>query len=928
MADAVVSFLVERLGNLLIDETTLLWSVRDQVQQMQTELKRIQCFLKDADKRQDEDASVRNWVSEIREAAYDIEDVIDSFMLKFAPRNGRRIHNPITKGIALHNLASKIDEIKSRIIDLTRSLQTYGITARKEGEGTSLAFERQRQLRWSFSHVVEEYIVGFDEDIRQLIAQLVNEEKCRVVSICGMGGLGKTTMAKAVYHHGDIRRHFEGFAWAYVSQQCERRDVWEGILLKLIIPSREEREEILRMRDEDLAKKLFKVQKEKKCLIVIDDIWSTEAWSTLSAAFPNETASGSKVLLTTRNKEVALIADQEGFVHEPDCLNEEKSWELFQRKAFPRRGDSDFKINKDKEKVGREMVGSCAGLPLAIVVLGGLLATKETLSEWDMVNRNIRSYLARTKGHEQARLSEVLALSYHELPYQLKPCFLYLSQFPEDFDIPTKKLVQQWVAEGFVFSQDEIEGDETLEDVAEGYLHSLINRCMVQVGVRGSIGRIKTCRLHDLMRDLCLLKARQESFMDIIDHWRGSETLGAFSSSNETRSIRRSRRLSILLREDVDDLILPQYKKNPNLRSLFFFRSKKHRLDIAKIMNSAVAKFKLLKVLDLEGIKGPKVKLPAGIGTLTQLRFLSIKKTLIRELPSSLVNLVLLETLNLQTINKFSWESTVQLPDVLWKMVWLRHLYLPKWCGDVTDKLQLANLINLQTLVNFPANKCDVKDLLRLTNLRKLVLNDARYFGNFVKIFDPLRKTLNFLMSLSLKTDILSFPDKVVDLRQLLLGCPRLCKLHIEGRIDNLPEYHEFPPSLAKLTLWGSRLQEDPMKTLEKLPNLRYFSGWEVFVGKKMVCSREGFPQLKTLLLRGLPNLEEWTVEEGAMPSLAHLGISDCYKLKMVPEGLMFITTLKELEIRWMTRAFKSLLQEDGEDFYKIQHVPSIVFLN
>ncbi|GKU97486.1 hypothetical protein SLEP1_g10629 [Rubroshorea leprosula] len=263
----------------------------------------------DADKRQDEHASVRNWVSGIRDATYDIEDVIDSFVLKFAPRNGRRIHNPITKGIALHNLASKIDKIKSQIIDLTRSLQTYGITARKE-EGTSLAFERQR-----------------------------------VVSICGIGGLGKTTMAKAVYHHGDIRRHFEGFAWAYVSQQCKRRDVWEGILLKLITPSREEREEILRMRDDDLAKKLYKVQKEKKCLIVIDDIWSTEAWSTLSAAFPNETASGSKILLTTRNKEVALISDREGLVHEPNCLNEEKSWELFQRKAFPRRGDSDTCFN-------------------------------------------------------------------------------------------------------------------------------------------------------------------------------------------------------------------------------------------------------------------------------------------------------------------------------------------------------------------------------------------------------------------------------------------------------------------------------------------------------------------------------------------------------------------------------------------------------
>ncbi|GKV51610.1 hypothetical protein SLEP1_g58245 [Rubroshorea leprosula] len=170
MADAVVYLLVERLGNVLIKETIALGSVRYQVQQMQIKLKRIPCFLKDADKRQDEDASVRNWVSEIGDAAFDIEDVIDSFVLEFAPRNGRRIHNPITKGMALQNLVSKIDEIKSQIIDLTRSLQTYGITARNEGEGTSLAFERQRQLRWSYSHVVEEYIVGFNEDIRQPIA--------------------------------------------------------------------------------------------------------------------------------------------------------------------------------------------------------------------------------------------------------------------------------------------------------------------------------------------------------------------------------------------------------------------------------------------------------------------------------------------------------------------------------------------------------------------------------------------------------------------------------------------------------------------------------------------------------------------------------------------------------------------------------------
>ncbi|XVE72314.1 hypothetical protein DITRI_Ditri11bG0029400 [Diplodiscus trichospermus] len=934
MAESVVSFLVERLGDLLIQEATLLWGVQNQVQQMQNELRRMQCFLKDADRRQDEDESVKNWVSEIRDAAYDVEDVIDNFIVKFASKKGGRIRNSIVHGRELHNLASEIERIKSQISDLTRSLQTYGITARKEGEGTSFASERQRKLRWSYSHLVEEHIVGFEENIELLIEKLVRDEHCRVVSICGMGGLGKTTLAKTLYHHPDIRRHFEGFAWSYISQQCKQRDVWEAILIKLVTPSKEEKEEILRLKDDELAKRLYKVQQEKRCLIVIDDIWTTDAWDTLCPAFPTEATAGSKILLTSRNKIVAMDADLKRFLHEPECLNQEKSWELFQRKAFPRKDEPGFVVNQAMENLGREMVGSCAGLPLALVVLGGLLATKETYNEWDMVHRNIKSHLARSKDRgRQARLSEVLALSYHELPYQLKPCFLYLSQFPEDFDISTKKLVQQWVAEGIVTLQDEEEVDErheTMEEVAQSYLHDLINRSMVQLGSRGSTGTIKTCHLHDLMRDLCMLKAKQENFFNIIDQVQGNKTNGAPQSSTYSRTMSesRTRRCAIHLSQNVEEPVLPEYLKIPNLRSLFFFRPKKHRLHQGRLLKSVCDKFKLLKVLDLEGIKGLEEKLPEDIGTLIQMRFLSLKKTRIRELPTSLINLVGLHTLNLQTIDKVSWESTVQVPNVIWKMKQLRHLYLPKWCGNIVDKLQLADLSNLQTLVNFPANKCDVKYLLSLTNLRKLVLNDPRHFETFVQIFEPPNKILQYLRSLSLKTDLLSFPDKVVDLRQLLLGCPRLCKLHVEGRIVNLPKNNEFPSSITKLTLWGSRLDEDPMEALGKLPYLKYLNGWEVFIGKKMMCSKDSFPQLKTLLLRGLPNFEEWTIEEGAMATLTRLGISDCYKLNMVPDGLRFIASLRELEIRWMSRAFKSSIEEDGEDFYKVQHVPSIAFLN
>ncbi|KAB2629953.1 CC-NBS-LRR protein [Pyrus ussuriensis x Pyrus communis] len=934
MAEFVVSFVVERLGDLLIEKATFLHGVKQNVEQIRVELRRMQCFLKDADKRQDEDDSIRNWVSEIREVAYDAEDVIATFTIKIATP----ISNPLKRYACffdqasnLNQVGSEIEAINDRISDLTRSMQTYGLSVVRDHQGSSsIAFEMQRQLRWSYSHVIDDHIVGLQGNINELVAELMNEEKhSRVVSICGMGGLGKTTLAKEVYRNDRVRRYFEGSAWAYISQQCKPRDVWEGILIKLTSPSKEERDHILKLRDEELAKKLYQVQMEKKYLVVLDDIWSIEAWKILSPAFPSSGKGCSRILLTTRNKDLASFVDRSG-LHEPRNLTEEESWELLQKKAFPRNGDPDFIRSKDKEQLGREMVKKCAGLPLAIVVLGGLLATKETVHEWDIVHRDILSYLKRAKGDEQhSTVPEVLALSYHDLPFQLKPCFLYLSHFPEDFEIPRRKLVQLWIAEGIVSPHHDAEGDETIEDVAERYLGYLINRCMVQVGTLGSTGKIKTCRLHDLMRDLCLSKAKRENFLQNV-HYSDEGMMVDSSSSrmlSEATSTGKTRRLAVFLPSHVDNLIPSKYKEDSSLslRSLVYFHASKCRL-VSWQLTKTIFEFKMLKVLDLEGVKGPYEKLPKDIGDLVQLQFLSLKKTHIQALPSSIGNLIHLKTLNLQTISKLSWDPTVQIPNVIWKMEGLRHLYLPKWCGNAVDKLQLGNLINLQTLVNFPANKCDVEVLRKLTNLRKLVLNDPKHFKSLVKIFGPQSRTLSCLESLSLTSETLSFPDEVVDVRQLMLSCRRLQKLHVEGRIEKLPEYHQFPPNLAKLTLWGSKLEEDPMPTLERLPNLRILSGWQMFAGKKMVCSNQGFPKLKSLLLRGFSNLEDWTMEEGAMPGLCRLEISSCIKLKTIPDSLRFVKTLQELEIYGCL--FKFNMGSEGEDFYKVQHVPSVVIRN
>lgn len=160
------------------------------------------------------------------------------------------------------------------------------------------------------------------------------------------------------------------------------------------------------------------------------------------------------------------------------------------------------------EELGKDMVRKCGGLPLAIVVLGGFLSTKYTLSKWEKVQNDLPRHLR--EGFYS--VEQVLALSYLELPYQLKHCFLYLSHFLEDFEISTRRLIQLWVAEGFV---PEKQG-ETMEEVGMHYLNELIDRCRVQVGTI-TWQRIKTCCLHDLMRDLCIKIAEQENFFKITE---------------------------------------------------------------------------------------------------------------------------------------------------------------------------------------------------------------------------------------------------------------------------------------------------------------------------------------------------------------------------------------------------------------------------
>ncbi|XVE80065.1 hypothetical protein DITRI_Ditri14bG0109300 [Diplodiscus trichospermus] len=398
MAWSAVSSAVTRIVELITKEAISLWGVEEKVDSLQRELKLMRSFLKDADSTQDDNESIRIWVSEIREVVYDAEDVVEAFDLKIGSKRRGGFSNFVKRsafickeGWVLYKTKSKIDKIIARITNLRRQLQTYGIKELRDGEESSSY--RRSELRRSYPHIIEDYIVGLF-DIQKLVSILVEEEsQYRVVSICGKGCLGKTTLAKKVYHHSQVRSYFNRLAWVYVSQQCQRRRVWEDILSGLISSY----EKGSKLSDDQLAEKLFNFLKEEKCLVILDDIWSTEAWDSIKAGFPMR-ETGSKILLTSRNKGVASHADRRGYLHELECFKEEESWVLFQKIAFPYRDCPDYRVDERMEDLGKSLVKHCRGLPLAIIVLGRTLATKTSLNEWQMVSDSFKSCMMRGKG--------------------------------------------------------------------------------------------------------------------------------------------------------------------------------------------------------------------------------------------------------------------------------------------------------------------------------------------------------------------------------------------------------------------------------------------------------------------------------------------------------------------------------------------------
>ncbi|XP_050212506.1 probable disease resistance protein RF9 [Mercurialis annua] len=756
---------------------------------------------------------------------------------------------------------------------------------------------------------------GFDSNLNDIMGLLLRDDtNCLTASVLGMEGIGKTKLVKSVYDNPVIRDHFPHRVWVNWVRDSNINRVMEQIVGARYLN--------VRLFNGDWDDYLCKLRimlndflMDKKYLIVIDGVSSKVLWNQLGAAFDG-LSGGTRVIFIASKLGITPESNERNFTYRLQLWSDDESWALFVRSL-----NANIPIELLELKKG-EILRISGGLPKAIVKLAELLARENLFAEdWSRVLEKFN----KDEGPWLGTLQEM----NKSLPLYLRRCLFYLRLFPDHFEVPVRRLIGLWVAEGYGKNDT-----ESPEHVSEKCLIELVSRNIIQVTKKKMNGKFKTCRLPDALRVHWLLKSKEANFLQHNGHIGDnlSSSTCAMHRLVDHLDHRHASFDHIHGDSTSPSSLYSCYRETVSFLSFDTREGSRPGEDVGNFIQRCISSkcFSALWVLDLEHVYKPK--LPKALGQLTRLRYFGLRSTYLEMLPLFINKLLKLQTLDL----KHTHVNT--LPNSIWTMEELRHLFLDESsCCKFVPRPKGSCLENLQTLWGAFVDECSpVKDGLD-------TFLDIKKLGLTCKISEPSQneemssqldavanwvQNLNHLQFLKLKS--FNESSEPADIRlQSLSGHMDLSSVHLFGNLVNQNVVSELPQNLKVLTLSASGLAEDPMQMLSRLPNLinlRLFPG--SFTGQKMVCNSRGFPKLQVLKLAELHALDEWSIEEGALPSLKCLEIKSCQHLEMLPDGLQHVKTLCKLKLTNVPVLSARIKDNEGEDCDKVAHVLNVYVEN